>query len=439
MKSKLSLIFLFAFLIRLISLNQSLWLDEATSANTAKNNSYLSIITQFSPVDFHPPLYYFILKFWTSIFGYSEVSLRFPSILASLATGYFVYLIGKKLKNQNIGLWAAAFFLFNPLIIYYSQEARMYSLVCLFLTASLYFFICLIHQSSIINHKSVFLFNILSFISLSTHYSSIFFLSTLFLYLIIKKKYRQLFSFLPGTILAIVLLLPLVLKQFIYSRVALETVTNWSLVLGKSNLKNLFLIFLKFVTGRISFYPKIAYYALGLLSSLTVYFTAFKSSSRFLKYLFIFPLFIAFLVSFKSPMLQYFRYLYLIPILALLLAFSKYNILKILVLSNFLLFGLSYLSLSQFHREDWKSLAKSLPKNATVYLIPSFADPVKYYRPDVVVKDIKSIDSLSPILIPYGVEIFGLDYRLSLQKNNYRLISQNSFRQLTVEHWQKSP
>ncbi|PJA55943.1 hypothetical protein CO165_00980, partial [Candidatus Roizmanbacteria bacterium CG_4_9_14_3_um_filter_33_18] len=68
------------------------------------------IISKFSPTDFHPPLYYLFMKLWTNLFGYSEIALRMPSILFSLMTGYVVYLIG--------GVWAMAFFLFNPLIVY---------------------------------------------------------------------------------------------------------------------------------------------------------------------------------------------------------------------------------------------------------------------------------------------------------------------------------
>ena len=31
--------------------------------------------------DFHPPLYYLVLKAWSSVFGYSEFSLRLPSVI----------------------------------------------------------------------------------------------------------------------------------------------------------------------------------------------------------------------------------------------------------------------------------------------------------------------------------------------------------------------
>ena len=118
LNKKIFFIFFFAFLIRLIALNQSLWLDEAVTANVVKNFDFAQIISKFSPTDFHPPLYYLFMKLWTNFFGYSEIALRMPSVLFSLLTGYVIYLIG--------GIWSAAFFLFNPLIVYYSQEARMY-------------------------------------------------------------------------------------------------------------------------------------------------------------------------------------------------------------------------------------------------------------------------------------------------------------------------
>src|SRR3989344_5684606 len=97
-KYKLSLLFLIAFSIRLISLNQSLWLDEATTAIAVQTHSFWNIVTQFSPSDFHPPLYYLVMKVWTGIFGYSEVAIRMPSVLFSMLAGLVVYKIGNLKK-----------------------------------------------------------------------------------------------------------------------------------------------------------------------------------------------------------------------------------------------------------------------------------------------------------------------------------------------------
>ena len=92
------ILFIIAFVIRLISLDQSLWLDEATTAVAVQTHSFWNIVTQFSPSDFHPPLYYLVMKIWTGIFGYSEVALRMSSVLFSMLAGLVVYKIGNLKK-----------------------------------------------------------------------------------------------------------------------------------------------------------------------------------------------------------------------------------------------------------------------------------------------------------------------------------------------------
>lgn len=104
------LLFAFAFLARLINLNQSLWLDEAIVAKVVRSISFFQIPIQFSPHDFHPPLYYLFMSLWGGVFGSSEIALRMPSIFFSLVAGWYVYKIGIVLKNKSLGLWAAAFF-----------------------------------------------------------------------------------------------------------------------------------------------------------------------------------------------------------------------------------------------------------------------------------------------------------------------------------------
>ena len=135
------IILFLGLVLRIFSINQSFWLDEATSATVAKHLSFTDIISKFSPGDFHPPLYYLTLKLWTLPFGVNEFSARSLSIVAALATIYFTYLIGKTYFEKNTGLMAAILLAVAPLHIYYSQEARMYSLQTLFVTMSVYFFV----------------------------------------------------------------------------------------------------------------------------------------------------------------------------------------------------------------------------------------------------------------------------------------------------------
>ena len=69
-------------------------------------------------------------------------------------------------------------------------------------------------------------------------------------------------------------------------------VKNWSLVLGRADIKNLLLIPLKFSIGRISFYPKWLYYLVSTIFSGVVFFSALKGGlqSKKLAILFVLPL-----------------------------------------------------------------------------------------------------------------------------------------------------
>lgn len=158
MNKKIFLVIIIALVLRLISLNQSLWLDEAISANVVKNYSYTDILGKFSPSDFHPPLYYFTLKAWTSVFGFSEISLRFPSIIFSLITIYLVF--------RFFGFYPSLLLSLNPLYLYYSQEARMYSLVTLLVFCAYLAFKKINYLSTIYLSFSLCLLFMLQFFSL---------------------------------------------------------------------------------------------------------------------------------------------------------------------------------------------------------------------------------------------------------------------------------
>ena len=96
------------------------------------------------------------------------------------------------------------------------------------------------------------------------------------LYFLIIKKWQKFLKSFWGIGVAILGVLPLLLKQMELSGQMLSQVTNWSLVLGKVNLKNLLLIPLKFSIGRISWLPKNYYYLTGGLWTLIVFGLAIK-------------------------------------------------------------------------------------------------------------------------------------------------------------------
>jgi len=456
---KLILLFLFSFLLRLISSNQSLWLDEGVTAKVVKTFDFLSIVKNFSPFDFHPPLYYLFLKFWTNIFGYSEISIRFPSIIFSMLSGFVVYKIGSLLANKRLGFWAAVFFLFNPLVIYYSQEARMYMMTTFFVILGFYFFIKLQKnlktQSSpsdsegksqnLIFENNFLLMNLFLVLSFFTFYGSIFFILAILFYFLFKKQYQYLILSTCYFLLSFFIIFPLLYQQWINSKISLAEVKNWSLVLGKANIKNLLLIPIKFSIGRVSFYPKIFYWLTAFSFSFFVFYVFLKNlkSKIVLFYFFVFPIFLGFLVSFFTPLLQYFRFIYLVFLMCLLLGDRSYKSYKtyMILAVGFLFWSLLYLFIPLFHREDWKSLSFYLKKNQVkeVYMIPSSSDPLIYYYPQIKINSLKNCYDRSIFLktkkiymITYTAEIYGVNYQSCFDDKKI-FLEKKVFRELILE------
>lgn len=448
MKYKMLVVFFLAFLVRTIALDQSLWLDEATTAVSVESHSLASLFTQFLRYDFHPPLYYLFMKLWTALFGSSEVALRLPSVLFSLLAGYMVFRIGKHVKNASTGLWASALFLFNPLIVYYSQEARMYMMVTFFLTAALYFFIRLQEKVKRLDVRDIVLFNLFCFLSLGTFYGSVFIIFSMLVYAFLNQR-RLFFLLLPGNILALLLLSPLLFVQLQNAASVVSSVSNWRQVLGPASIKNAVLIPLKFSTGRISMEPKIIFFAVsGIWTIVTVFYTFLGGvRSRVLLFVLLGTLLTGFLFSFVTPVLQYFRFVYLVSCMALLIAFSAGPVARAMMVTGFLIYTLLYLFLPQFHREDWRSLVHNLPLKTPLYMILPSADPVRYYlgkragrNPLKEVRDLAVIASPDDtlVVIPYTTDIYGFDYALELRRKGYEKASAVSARGLQYEVWQRT-
>ncbi len=118
-----------AFVTRLLA-TRALWLDETTTIAQARL-PFGDMIAQLQTWDVHPPLYHVVMWGWTRLFGSGELAVRMPSILAGVATVAVVYLLGRDLFSRRAGLLAATATAVAPVLVWYGQEARMYSLVLL--------------------------------------------------------------------------------------------------------------------------------------------------------------------------------------------------------------------------------------------------------------------------------------------------------------------
>lgn len=89
----------------------------------------------------HGPLPFYILNFWSKIFGFSEFWMRMPSVIFGILTCYLIYKMTVELTDKRTALIAAAIAALSPLLILYDQTARWYSLFMLAGTASAYYFL----------------------------------------------------------------------------------------------------------------------------------------------------------------------------------------------------------------------------------------------------------------------------------------------------------
>jgi len=382
-------ILILGLVLRLISLNQSFWLDEATSGLVVRNFSLTEIVTKFSPGDFHPPLYYLILKVWSSFFGTSEIALRFPSIIFGLLTIYFVYLIGKELFNKKAGIIAGILLATSGLHIYYSQEARMYSLTALLVSYLVYLFL----------KKKWFLFSIILLLTGMTDYPALLVIPVF--WLVGRRFWRKLVLSSSLLVISYLIWLPIFIKQL---SVGFSTVgSSWGNILGTFSFKNLALIPVKFILGRISFDDKYLYASIILLAAFLFGYLILKSikstrrvdsikNLRVIWLWLILPILLGMAVSFKLSIFSYFRFLFCLPALYILIAIGigetgKYKkFFLCFVLGINVLCTMYYVLTPEFHREDWRGLvsfveSQKTKDSATLFVADSNMEAYKYYDP----------------------------------------------------------
>ncbi|MBF0594973.1 MAG: glycosyltransferase family 39 protein [Candidatus Omnitrophica bacterium] len=110
---------------------QSLWFDELGSWSAAHLVSFNRFVNAVLRYDVNPPGYYIFLHYWIKL-GHSEVMLRIPSaIFGTLSIGV-IFLLGCRIYSWREGLVSAVLMAVMKCPLYYSQEARAYSMLLLF-------------------------------------------------------------------------------------------------------------------------------------------------------------------------------------------------------------------------------------------------------------------------------------------------------------------
>lgn len=114
-----------------LAVTRGIWLDEAITIHQA----HLSLHDLFRSLyygDRQPPLYHLTLWLTIRAFGDGEFAVRLPTLIAGTLVIPALYGLGRELYDRRTGLIAAAFATASPLLVWYSQEVRMYTFATLF-------------------------------------------------------------------------------------------------------------------------------------------------------------------------------------------------------------------------------------------------------------------------------------------------------------------
>ena len=135
--------------------SQSLWRDEVDAIRFA-TRTLPALLETFREPGENGPLYFLLLRPWLQIFGQSEFSLRYPSVLLGTLAIPLTWVVARRLFRffgqhpavrdvagvlaTSVGLSAGLGTLFvalSPYLVWYSQEGKMYALVVVMVLASL--------------------------------------------------------------------------------------------------------------------------------------------------------------------------------------------------------------------------------------------------------------------------------------------------------------
>lgn len=177
-----------AFVFRIYHLDfQSPWADEIfTIINSGSEKSFGEIFNILK-VDVHPPLYYYIIHVFFEFLGDSIFIARFVSVIFGIAGLLALYhLIIELLHKKEIGLIAVSLLLCNYFLIYYAQEARMYTMLFFTTIMSFLFLVKFIKKPTI---KTSVLYAVFASLMIYTHFFALFTLLAqclILLYFVIK-------------------------------------------------------------------------------------------------------------------------------------------------------------------------------------------------------------------------------------------------------------
>jgi mannosyltransferase len=187
--------------LRLATLDlQSFWYDEAFTPVHVLHASLGATLESVVHRENTPPLWYALIWGFSRIAGTGEVALRLPSALAGAATVAVAWGIGKELTeagrhapsaripvstSRRAAIATAALVACNPLLVWYSQEARAYGLFVLLAALAMW---CCLRADEDPTPGRLSAFAASGAAALATHYFAVFGVAPMCVWLLRKRE-----------------------------------------------------------------------------------------------------------------------------------------------------------------------------------------------------------------------------------------------------------
>jgi 4-amino-4-deoxy-L-arabinose transferase-like glycosyltransferase len=194
---------------------QSYWYDEAITVDLVRR-PFHSMLGELPHSESTPPLYYIFAWIWSRMFGTGEAELRSLSAVVGTLAVPATYAAALTLISRRSALVAAAFVAVSPLLVWYSQEARAYSLLVLLGALSLVPLRQAVGPGAV---RPLTFWAIVASFALVTHYFAAFLIAAEAIWLLRRATERRAAATAVGAVFAVAIMLtPLAVYQARYSR-----------------------------------------------------------------------------------------------------------------------------------------------------------------------------------------------------------------------------
>jgi hypothetical protein len=189
---------------------QSIWFDEAATWQLTRL-PFGDMLSALPDRESNPPLFYVLEWLTTRAFGDGEFGLRFVSAVAGTLLVPVAFGIGRRIGGERAGLLTAALVAVNPLLVWFSQEARSYELVALLSGAGLLLFLRALDDD---RPRVLAWWALVSALALCSHYFACFVLAPQVAWLLWRHpRRRAVLAALAALALVALALLPMLLAQ----------------------------------------------------------------------------------------------------------------------------------------------------------------------------------------------------------------------------------